>query len=520
MKKLLGVISIIVTLLIVGGGSVEVQASVRPESARPSLEDICEQVKVVEGAASVFPEMVSTLQDNDVTTFLAFAPCETDSTVVLALGAERKVHQICFYWTEEDFSPAKFIVYDVDYRGRNFKKLAQVSEKAAEHVITLPEQPAVAFLKVVIPGRASEARLAKLEIWAEPFTDFEKIVNDNSEAAGQIILDAKDPANGLSVFRKPVRKKMATIAEFILDGKENLTPHEKIVELMKFINTFRVGIGSDGDPETTIREKIGACGGYTNVLLALAATQGIPGHIISMGNYPQNTGHAVAELYINGKWSVYDPTYAAYYTTTPGNTTNPNVLSFEELRSGMGQKPDVQVVVYNRERLEQGQPYSYMYLGPEIYTRANPAGIIGPNRPFTYPLYLDLGEKPAISEEVFGPLNQGASHLGAAGICNEHSWHLTGLTPGHRYRFIVEPNWLGGEMVAQRDCFLARAKIRSGGIMVKGAQGCFYKSKLEPWVIELVALDNKVELLLEHSYRGPDFFYVSMKKYSLQEVHE
>ncbi|NPV90657.1 MAG: transglutaminase domain-containing protein [Firmicutes bacterium] len=332
----------------------------------------------------------------------------------------------------------------------------------------------------------------------------------------QIYLSADDPNNPLSVFRVPITQEIVYAADEILQGKKDLAPHQKILLFMDFMKDFEVGKASDSKPETTIKERIGACGTFTNLLLALAKTQGIEGRVINLANFPQNTGHAVAELCINGKWSVYDPTYAAYFTNTPNDERTPNVLSFKELRDGKGYEPEVVRVVGNQQRFEKGNPL-YFDVGPEIYMKASPAGPIGPEKPFIYPLSLDLKTKPRISQEDINNKNQGSDYIGAAGINNFQEWSLSSLIPGKKYKLVVIPDWIGGEMINETQYFQATAKILSGGYILDGVAVSWPtgKKQLDPWSINFVAQTDKVQILIEHPYRGPKFHYIMIKGYQL-----
>ena len=91
---------------------------------------------------------------------------------------------------------------------------------------------------------------------------------------------------------------------------------------MQFISEWYVGLDS-GQHYLALGSYIESCGGYSNVLAALAATQGLDARIINLHNYPQNGGHTVCEIYYDGAWHMYDPTYGAFYTSTPENSVSP-----------------------------------------------------------------------------------------------------------------------------------------------------------------------------------------------------
>lgn len=353
------------------------------------------------------------------------------------------------------------------------------------------------------------------------FSFFDKVLANGSEQQGEFFLKKDDPKNPLSIFRVPITNEIVKIAEQILEGHQNLSDHQKVIMFMNFMKDFDVGIGSNAYPETTIKERLGACGTFTNVLLALSATQGIEGRYVNLMNFPKGYGHTVAELKVNGKWSIYDPTYGVYYTDTPDNKVNPNVLSFWELRNGKGRdKNVVRIFMNNRRFEEQNQWATSAFIGPEIYEKANPAGPIGPDKVFKYPLFLDTRSKSVLTKKDLGIENQGSNYIGAASVNNIQEWTLTSLVPGNQYQFIIVPDWIGGELLGEEDNFRATARIVSGGEVTSGDSLTLSinQKPYQPWIIKFKAKKDKVNLLIEHPYRGPKFHYLNIKGYELKSI--
>lgn len=309
----------------------------------------------------------------------------------------------------------------------------------------------------------------RLKFWAVVADGYSRRGNSS-----EVILAADHPQNPLAVMRIPITKTMKAIAEAILGDEKELSAHQKIVRFMNFMEYFDVAQSKSADPETIIRERKGTCGEFANVILALAATQGIAGRYVNLHNYPPGNGHTVAEFFVDGKWRVYDPTFSAYYTDTPTETQNPNVLSFEELRAGKGRDPRVKRIVWNRRRLDELKPSSYKFLGPNIYERAAPAGPILDDRPLVFSLALDIRNSPVLNKEEFGPRSQGAAYIGDAGICNQQNWKLSSLVPGRTYEFLIVPEGIGGELPRRAGPFSLNARIVLGGKILKGATVSFW----------------------------------------------
>lgn len=336
----------------------------------------------------------------------------------------------------------------------------------------------------------------------------------------EFVYSAKDPLNPLHPFRHPITQDIVDTARKILPNTAELTDHEKIIRVMDFLNDFKVGTAPDASLTALLKHRIALCGDFSNLTLALLTVHGVWGRMITLANFPENAGHAVIECWVNDRWQLYDPTYAAYYTSSPEDACNPSVLSFDELRLGHGSFPSVQCVVGNPERLAEGQAMARALLGPEIYEKACPAGPIGLENPMIYPLRLDVHDPQPLWREQFGTRFQGADYLGASAICNLQQWTLTSLQPGCSYRFEITPDHSGGEPHQGANVFTAEALVLGGGRITSGTIIHWPMGGQNPaaWMIEFTAYHHTVSLLLTHAYRGPNLWYVAIKSFRLVSV--
>jgi len=445
---------------------------------------------------------------------------ELPFVLTVAIGRRAVIREIKLTWGSDQDYAADYTIEDVGYAptvesARYYGEIASVSDGAGMiHTIDFRQDPAEAsFLRIRVT-RASGNPLAvirQIRVLVDPPDAVQQIVIENRS---QILLSVTDPDNPLRYFGLPITLAMKILGDYIIAPYGDVTAHQKIVLFMTFLNSARTGFSSSAEPETALLEDFGACGTWTDVLLALAAAQGIPGRIIALYNYPPNYGHNVAELLVDGRWQVYDPTYAAYYTAEPGNEANPVVLSFDQLQVGEGEFPDVSRVVKNPDRLNAGGAGALAFVGPEIYSLAEPKGVIGPDRPMVFPLSLDLQDNPSIGLDDFGPENQGAWILGSAFVNVSQEFTLTGLTPGQRYLFsILYNDWGGGgENLFE---FVAVSAVTFGGTMEAGSDS--YRFEIgevnEPWDISFAAENDTVNLLLTHDYLAP--FYLVVESYTL-----
>ncbi len=403
----------------------------------------------------------------------------------------------------------KIEIYDTDYYGIiNYKNIFSNIEKLSESIEINCDNINSSYICIKIDIENNEnCELNKFTIYGQPtYLDF---FGNKSN----IVLNSRDDTNPLSVWRQPLTENIYKLADNILGNNKNLTDHEKVVKFMEYIKEFKIGV-STYNIEEVIKDKIGACGEYANILAALLTTQNIDSRLITLANFPENDGHVSLEVKINDKWSVYDPTYGVYYTTTPDELKNPYVLSFDELRSGRGKDADVTRIVGTPERLISQMAYNF--LGPEIYELANPAGVIGPENKMFYPLYLDYIVDNEITKDEFTTAYQGISYIGAAGINNSHIWSISNLEPQKVYKLIIDMSFIGGEKYGED--FDAYAQINNGGSIINGKDYTFNSTNNNlTWEIEFVADLKNVEIILSHNYFGPEFHYINIDSISVNE---
>lgn len=375
--------------------------------------------------------------------------------------------------------------------------------------ITYEDRTLCTYLKVQCPEDADAVQLNNVEASGTPSL-YEQILRQLPE--DPIVLDDEDEKNPVHVYRRPIRESHFELAEALLNGIQDLTDHEKVMVFMDFISEFYVGQDIHPGSELSCRSYISACGGYSNLLAVLACTQEIPARLLTLGNYPVNNGHAVCEIYYDGAWHLYDPTYGAYYTNTPADGATPNVLSFEELSAGIGNSSEVTCVAITPERLTLGAGYSF--LGPAIYQEANPKGVIDGQIPLYYPLTISYAAGGTeIDSTQFGASYQGIDMLGTNSICYMQNWKITNLKVGQTYQFIVSASSVLGEIGGD---FIATA-ISENAIVTENRQHIFNNDSPESmkWLIEFIAESDTAQITLSHDYRGPEYHYITTESYQI-----
>jgi len=394
----------------------------------------------------------------------------------------------------------------------NQQKKLYFARLTASETIGFDPLQLCAYVQVKCPeGEELPAELRGLWLSGIP-TLYEQILREDPEDPA--VLDGTDPDNPLHVYRTPLRRSVCRLAERLLEGTEDLTAHQKMLVFIDFISDWYVGTDS-GSHYLSLESYIEACGGYSNVLAALAASQGYPARVINLHNYPENYGHTVCEVFYDGAWHLYDPTYGAYYADKQADDPiMPSVLSFRALSGGLGNRGEVVCIVLNPQRLSSDAAYGF--LGPRIYEEADPKGPIGPEYPMTYPLQLSLSEG-IVERADFGIDYQGAHYLGAANTNVSQRWTLTGLTAGRSYEFTAVAGWLGGEVPGP---FTAWYVLYENGRIRQIETHVFDANDPASltWTIRFEAKGDSEQLLLKHPCRGPEFRYVSFSSFELKEI--
>lgn len=432
------------------------------------------------------------------------------TSITIGFEGELELEKLNISFKEGNI-PSKIKIYSTDYLGaRNYCSLFETDKNINSQLEIKANKSKAAYITIQILDETNSCTLNGFNMYGKP--TYPEYFNKDSE----IVLDAKDEKNPLNAWRIPVKRNIYLLAEDILNGKNDLTEHEKIVAFMNYMKDYKTGL-SLSSPEYVFKDKIGSCGSYTNCLVALAATQGMEARIITMANYPKNAGHVVAEIKVNGKWGVYDPTYDIYYTTTPDDTKNPYVLSLDELKSGRGKDTDVKKVIGFPERLISQMANDFA--SPEIYTLANPCGIVSPRNKLYYPLSIDYNLDREITSNEFGIIYQGASYIGAAGMNNSHIWTINGLEKDKEYSFKINGTFVGGELqkngILDSD-FNAYATIENGTI-ISGENFTFnIEENKKEWVIKFKPQSDAVKITLSHNYVGPEFHYISLDKFAVE----
>ena len=331
------------------------------------------------------------------------------------------------------------------------------------------------------------------------------------ETDNNILFNSRSSDNPLSVFRIPIPDTISKLAEAILNDKgDNLSDHEKICAFMDYVQKYQIGIYYDYTPDDYLiklaKNRIGSCGDYCNMVAALAATQGIKSDIITLANYPENSGHVVLNVFIDGGWNLYDPTYVTYWIDDAGNVLGFDDLSSEHITEVKG----IERIIINDSHFVSQMSYEFVDLS--IYREANPKGKIGVKNKLYYPNNIKVNQT-CDRNELCSTSHQGASYIGIASMVHAQIWNTKGLIKNKKYVLEINAQGIGGEKLDSFSCF-ARS------------EDCFidsdslyhvFSEELDSytWLIEFEAKSSEANIVLDFDEESDLFHYVNFESVRL-----
>ncbi len=305
------------------------------------------------------------------------------------------------------------------------------------------------------------------------------------------------------------------LAEEILKNKdiENLTEHQKIVFFMKWISENITDNLGTADPVQTVKNKKGACGDKSHLLIALCKVKGIDARLVNLYNYPKpGLGHTITEIYWGGKWRIYDPTYASYYLNKKedlNNYKNPDVASLLEIKKN-SDIVDNNAVVFRLDKYNRDFNQPAMYAKGDAYEKANPSGTIGFDIPMNFPAKFDLsagsyryGKEDGFNSDMqdINSIPAGIYTLGSSYHNVNHIYQLENMEKGKEY--ILEVKFI--------DINEFNFNINVNGINIKNQ--ILKDNKLE---LDFIAINNCGEIMLKHNYneypKNVLIDYISIRK--------
>jgi hypothetical protein len=149
-----------------------------------------------------------------------------------------------------------------------------------------------------------------------------------------------------TVWEYSVRRYLKGFSDAILPSPA--TPEEKIDSILTWIRSgaprpaaLNVDELSIRDPENTLNysQLLTICGTATNAFLNLSRSAGLASRRLLLLTPEHTTKHVVAEVFVNGRWIIVDPTYRIILRDAQGHTLTredlQNPPTFTQATSGI-----------------------------------------------------------------------------------------------------------------------------------------------------------------------------------------
>ena len=141
-----------------------------------------------------------------------------------------------------------------------------------------------------------------------------------------LLLLALAASLGNGVWEYSVRKYLKGFSDAIVP--EAYTPVEKVEAILAWMRNgpprfevTQLAVVSPRDPQDTLnyRQLLEVCGSATNAFLNLSRSAGLQARRLLLLTPDRITKHVVAEVYLDGRWVVADPTYRVMLHDAKGN---------------------------------------------------------------------------------------------------------------------------------------------------------------------------------------------------------
>lgn len=126
-----------------------------------------------------------------------------------------------------------------------------------------------------------------------------------------------------------------TLQKIFPEGTEKLTDEEKAIELTRFVPNYFYNEAVQGiNVSKLIIGRKALCQGMATVFTVLARKLNIPARTVSTYYIAVNGSHVMGEVYYNGGWHLFEPTYGLIPYSRPNYDKEGYILSFRQLQLG------------------------------------------------------------------------------------------------------------------------------------------------------------------------------------------
>ncbi|MBL8150335.1 MAG: hypothetical protein JNN15_10465 [Blastocatellia bacterium] len=114
--------------------------------------------------------------------------------------------------------------------------------------------------------------------------------------------------------------------------KKLLSEEEKAISIMKFVASSLRMQSNDGSATKMLKDGYAICGGMSYIFIMLCRKADLATRYVGTSYLPSISSHAMAEVYYDNKWHLFDPTFGVFFYSQ-ADYRKGSILSFQELIS-------------------------------------------------------------------------------------------------------------------------------------------------------------------------------------------
>lgn len=232
-------------------------------------------------------------------------------------------------------------------------------------------------------------------------------------------------------------------------GFENTYQADRAIEIMKFVTSSLKLRNNNGTATQIIKDGYAICGGMSYTFIILCRKTGMPARYVGSIYTPRLSSHAIAEVFYDGGWHLFDPTFGIFFYSASTYNRRGNIASLHEfiaqpdnwkmfkvVAKPWVKKYDESIrnfapILAEEDYLEEKYSVSVMELYREGIRASFPFAY-GSNDLVSYPVDADLrvekeqwyGERNDSAQELAEYANRfsGSNYLGGNSPAGYHTW--------------------------------------------------------------------------------------------------
>jgi len=123
------------------------------------------------------------------------------------------------------------------------------------------------------------------------------------------------------------------ILKTVLKGEEALSDEAKSIRILKYVSSSLTPKANQGSATKIIHDGFALCGGKSLVFATLCRKAGMAARYVGSMYMPELRSHAISEVFYDGKWHLYDPTFGIFFYSNADYDNTGYVISFHDLVS-------------------------------------------------------------------------------------------------------------------------------------------------------------------------------------------